>query len=185
MRRLLPQLLALFTAALSSGTAGATNLTLSWVAPTQYTDGSNIAAGTAITYNVYGAIQGQPLQQLATALATTTTVRANVDPGVRCYAVTAVITGIESAQTPQVCATVAPPTPAPPTNLTVTVSVSANTVYTLIKETDRFVFLPVGTVPAGTKCDPSQNANGYYAVPRSAVTFTGNVQPPIVVASCS
>jgi hypothetical protein len=165
--------------------AFATNLTLTWQPPTSYTDGTPIASGTAITYNIYGALQGELLQQLATGVTATTATRTSVDPGVRCYAVSAVVAGVESAQTAPVCATVAPPVANPPNGLTVAITVADNTVYTLVKEVDRFVMLPVGTVPAGTPCDPMQNANGYFAVPRASVKFTGNVQPPIVLAKCS
>lgn len=70
--------------------------------------------------------------------------------------------------------------PNPPDSL----SVVATTAYAVIKRVDRFVMLPVGTVPADTQCDVTQSVNGYYVVPRAKVTFTGNVQPDVVVAQC-
>lgn len=164
--------------------ASAATLTLTWIAPTTYENGQPIAAGTAITYNLYGAVQGQPLVQLDNDITATTAIRTHVDPGVRCYAVTAVVAGVESAQTAPVCTTIAAP-PSAPSGLAVAVTVADNTAYTILKEVDRFVFLPVGTVPAGTRCIQTEYADGYFAVPRGSVKFTGNVQPPIVLAKCS
>jgi hypothetical protein len=56
--------------------------------------------------------------------------------------------------------------------------------YTVVKALDKFVMLPVGTVPASTPCITDQMVNGYYVVPRSAVTWSGNVRPDVVVAKC-
>jgi hypothetical protein len=54
----------------------------------------------------------------------------------------------------------------------------------VIKTKNRFVLLPVGTVPANTPCDTTQSVNGHYAVPRDAVTWSGTVEPDVVVAQC-
>lgn len=62
------------------------------------------------------------------------------------------------------------------------------TVFTVIKQRDRFVLLPIGTVPAGTECDPNNSVNGHEAVPREAVDWTCQgifcVRPEVVVAQC-
>lgn len=65
-----------------------------------------------------------------------------------------------------------------------TLTVTQPTVYTVVKGTDRFLTLPVGTVPLGVKCDVAQTVNGYYAVPRTSVTWSGSVKPVVVVAKC-
>jgi hypothetical protein len=57
--------------------------------------------------------------------------------------------------------------------------------YTVIKQPGKFLLLPVGNVPAGTQCDATQNVNGYYMVPASAVNWSGNVRTDTPVASCS
>ncbi len=59
-------------------------------------------------------------------------------------------------------------------------------VYTVIKQPDRFVLLPIGTVPAGTSCDPNNSANGHGAVPNDAVVWTSSTgpRPIVVVARC-
>ncbi len=56
--------------------------------------------------------------------------------------------------------------------------------YDLVKQRGKFVPLVVGRVPLDLQCDESQDVNGLYAVPTSEVTWTGNVQPPVVVAKC-
>lgn len=58
------------------------------------------------------------------------------------------------------------------------------TVYTVVKRTDRFVLLAVGTAPVGTQCIADQTINGHYAIPRAKVTWSGSVRPDIVVAQC-
>jgi hypothetical protein len=62
---------------------------------------------------------------------------------------------------------------------------SLNTVYSIVKQADRLVLLPVGTTAVGTKCDSVQGLiSGYYVVPVSAVTFAGTVKPVVVFAQC-
>ncbi|MHA2402133.1 MAG: hypothetical protein ACXADH_04000 [Candidatus Kariarchaeaceae archaeon] len=74
-------------------------------------------------------------------------------------------------------------TPVTPFNPTLVVD--DPTVYTIIKQEDRFVLLPVGTVPSNTECIADQKINDHYAVPVSVVQWTGNIRPVIVVAKCS
>ncbi len=187
--------LAVCAFAFAAPLAYATDLTLRWVAPTAYTDGTKIPAGAAITYNVYGAHQGvTPLPKLAGGVTTLSNVRYNVDVGTQCYAVSAVVDGVESAPTVAVCVGVLPPPPPPPppipppnppSGLTVSIAGVPNTAYTLIKQTDKLAFIPVGTVPPLTPCIPTQEANGYYLVPRALVTFSGYSHPAAVFAKCS
>lgn len=63
-------------------------------------------------------------------------------------------------------------------------TVTDGTVKTVVRTDNRFLLLPVGTVPMGTTCDPSNSVNGHYAVPRDQVTWSGSVQPQVVVAEC-
>lgn len=72
------------------------------------------------------------------------------------------------------------PLPNPPGSL----SVAANTAYYIIQQENKYVALPVGTVPAGTLCDTTQVVLGYYVVPRTAVQWYGNTKPQAVVAQC-
>lgn len=103
----------------------ATDLHLSWNAVTVDNAGKPLPSGATVTYNVYGAQQGQPLKLVAN-VTTTTAVRSNVDVGSDCYAVTALVTPAsiiqtqESLQTATICSSVAAPlpaSPAVPTNL--------------------------------------------------------------------
>lgn len=167
--------------------AAATNLTLTWTAPTQNTDTSAIAG--PITYNLYGGMQGQALTLLSgMPISTTTNVRSNVNPGTICYAVTAVVNGLESAQTPPVCTTILAPPPNAPSGLTVTMATLGGTAYQVIQNPNALVMLPVGTVPAGTPCDIRNavlsNGAAFYGVPKTAVTFSGSLKPLEILASC-
>ena len=60
------------------------------------------------------------------------------------------------------------------------------TVYNVIKQPNRFVLLPIGTVPPGTPCDPNNMVNGHGAVPTDAVVWApgSTVRPVVVVAQC-
>jgi Flp pilus assembly protein TadG len=160
--------------------ADATNLTLSWSAVTTYTDTTSIAAGTPVTYNVYGAMQGQPLVLLTpTAIAVLTNSRSNVNPGTLCYAVSAIVDSSESAQTAPVCVTVATTVPSVPGSLTVTLVTSSTIAYMLVPGKDIFGVAIVGSVPLSTPCDATQihSVSGvpYYVIPSASVTLTGPI----------
>jgi hypothetical protein len=76
-------------------TCKGTEACLSWRAPTRYTDGTSIPAGTAITYRIYRQTNG-----IMTGLSNTTSstsIKLISQPrGEQCYAVTANIGGSES-----------------------------------------------------------------------------------------
>lgn len=70
----------------------------------------------------------------------------------------------------------------PPTNLTVGPD---NLVAFGSQQSDeRQTTYPVGTVAANTPCDGSMSANGLYRVPKTAVTWSGDVRPAVVFAQC-
>lgn len=60
-------------------------------------------------------------------------------------------------------------------------------VYTVVKQVNRFVLLPVGTVPIGTMCDLENTVNGLGAVPTEDVVWTSPTgsRPIVVVAQCT
>lgn len=177
--------LAFVVGMLLSNAASAGTATLTWTAPTQNTDGTPLTdlAG----YKIYYGTSATALTTVGTISSptATTTVIPSLGVGTWYFAMTAFnAAGAESARTATVSKVItAPPpkVPNPPGGLTVTVT----TAFTVVKQRDRFVMLPVGTVPPDTVCDTSQSVNGYYVVPRSAVTWSGSVKPEVVVASCS
>ena len=63
---------------------------------------------------------------------------------------------------------------------------SERTAYTVIKQPDSFLLLPIGTVPAATECSQDQSVNGHGVVPNSAVNWTSPTgsRPIVVVALC-
>ncbi len=72
------------------------SVALSWAPPSAYTDGTAIAVGVAVTYNLYNLASGTP-QLLASGLTSTSSTRTSLSAGTPCYVVTAVVAGIESA----------------------------------------------------------------------------------------
>lgn len=73
---------------------------LTYGAVTQYTDGTPVPAGTAITYNIYTKVGGvYTLAKTATALQATV-VNVTVDT---CFAVSAVIKNVEGPKTDDAC----------------------------------------------------------------------------------
>lgn len=178
--------------------AKATDLTTKCVAPTTGIDDATggivpLPPEEVITFNLYGAMQGNPLKLLTPApLPACLSVRQNVTPGTICYAWTAVgqigtSPTKESAQTPQVCTKVDPPTvtPQPPGGNTATPVTVATTVYMEVQVQDGFTFLAIGTVPLGTPCDATQRVNNFNVVPASAVTWTGKIHRLAALAACS
>jgi hypothetical protein len=107
-------LVAVFT--LVPAAAGTGSLTWSWVAPTANQDASQITG--AITYNFYSGPTGA--ETLTKTGITTPYYTAAVAPGASlCATITAVVNGIESSHTPEVCGTSGFPTPNAPTGLNV------------------------------------------------------------------
>lgn len=163
---------------------------LTWTLATQNTDGTAIPASgptsLASTRVEWGSCSGSNFgtkagEQIVAKPATTYTIT-NLAPGTYCFrAYSRTVAGVESAPTNVVSKTILQAPPNPPGNL----AVADLVVYQVIGTPDAFALLPVGTVPAGTACDPSQSINGRYAVPRAAVTWYGSVKPQIVVAQCS
>jgi hypothetical protein len=181
---------ALFLVLMLFGTAHAGEAAASWTQPTQNTDGSAIPAsgtgaltgnrlewGTCSSPGVFGTQIGQQAWTTPRAAYTVT----NLGPGTYCFRAYASTQYGESGPSGVASKVIAPPLPAPPSGLTVAATVA----YTLVKAPDRFVLLPVGTVPPDTQCNPAENVNGYYVVPRAAVTWSGTVRPDVVVARCS
>ena len=171
-------------------TANAGDAALTWTLATQNTDGSAIPASgpTSLTAtrvewgtcsgSAFGTVVGQ--QTVATPSVTYTVT--GLAAGVWCFrAYSRTVAGLESAPTNAVTKTILQAPPQPPGNLTV----AALTVYQFIGTTDAITLLAVGTVPAGTACDPAQSVNGRYAVPRAAVTWYGSVRPRVVFANCA
>ena len=182
--------LAAFALCLSASPASAGDAVLTWTLATQNTDGTAIPAtgptSLAATRVEWGTCSGSNFgtasgQQIVATPAVTYTIT-GLAAGVWCFrAYSRTVAGLESAPTVVVTKTILQAPPNPPGNLTV----AALTVYQFIGTTDAITLLAVGTVPAGTACDPAQSVNGRYAVPRAAVTWYGSVRPRVVFAQCS
>lgn len=183
-------LLAAFALCLSASPAIAGDAVLTWTLATADTEGNAIPASgptsLASTRVEWGSCSGSAFgtaagQQTVATPATTYTIT-GLTAGVWCFrAYSRTVAGLESAPTNAVTKTILQAPPQPPGNLTV----AATVVYQFIGTTDAVTLLAVGTVPAGTACDPSQSVNGRYAVPRAAVTWYGSVRPRVVFAQCS
>ena len=181
---------AAFALCLGASPTHAGDAVLTWTLATQNTDGSAIPASgptsLASTRVEWGTCSGSNFgtasgQQIVATPAVTYTIT-GLAAGVWCFrAYSRTVAGLESAPTVVVTKTILQAPPQPPGNLTV----AALVVYQFIGTTDAVALNPVGTVPAGTACDPSQSVNGRYAVPRAAVTWYGSVRPRVVFASCS
>ena len=181
---------AAFALCLSASPANAGDAVLTWTLATQNTDGSAIPASgptsLASTRVEWGTCSGSNFgtasgQQIVATPAVTYTVT-GLAAGVWCFrAYSRTVAGLESAPTVAVTKTILQAPPNPPGNLTVADLV----VYQFIGTTDAVTLLAVGTVPAGTACDPAQSVNGRYAVPRAAVTWYGSVRPRVVFANCA
>ncbi len=181
MKRLMLLLLTLVSLNCYAGEA-----ILTWTAPTQNTDGTPLTdlAG----FKLYlGTTPGGPYPvsvDIADPTATTFTVP-NLTEGTTYYFVSTAYNSASPVQesdfSNEATKTIPPLVPAPPTGLTV----EDLTVFTIVDQVDKFVLLPVGTVPPGTQCIAGQTVNGHHVVPRAEVQWSGNIQPVVVVAKCS
>lgn len=147
--------------------AKADDVTLTWTNPTgaeQCVDaGPTVVAGTSIWLKI-DTINDPSLE--------TYTIPGQL-PGEYTYAATTIDDqGEESRMSGKATKTVA--------NFTVQV----DTVYTVVRTSNKFLLLPTGTVPVGTTCDVTTNVNGFYGVDTGAVSWTGTIRPQVVVAEC-
>lgn len=69
--------------------------------------------------------------------------------------------------------------------VTTSFSTIAAPVYNVVKKNNGFVLVQMGTVPLNTLCDKNHSTNGHYAVPTSAVAWSGTARSIVVVAQCT
>lgn len=199
MKKLLLVLLLAWGATVSAQQTG--TVTLSWTNATQNEDTSLIAsidhgalAYTKIQYSVCTASNtvdaATAKTHLVSAHRTTTTISTEGPAGDYCFVGTHINSfGTESALsniTIKTTTVAGDPRTFVTPNVPEGLSVRGDpTVYTVVRQENRFIMLPVGTVPPNTSCIPEQTINEYTAVPVDQVTWSGTVRPVIVVAVCS
>jgi hypothetical protein len=188
MKRLVIAVLVILAAGFVFEIAKAADLPWTWTVPTQYTDGTTMPSSAIVSYDVmYGTcsadkktIVGTPVVVNVLAPATSKTIT-GVGSGIWCGSVRTNTADSQSAfpvdaTTGQLAWKQIVLTPKPPGNMAV-------------RQADKYVMLPVGTVPANTVCDPDNgvlsNGKAYYAVPGSAITWYGATQPTVALTTCS
>jgi hypothetical protein len=186
-------LVAIISILISGLAFGADTAKVSWTPPVQNTAGQPLVGELALTgYSIYHHIE--PITSANRAAATKTDVSAEANEytfnlsggstGLTYYfRVTAINIAGESALSAEVSKFIKADStvPEPPGNIIVSETIA----YTIVKRVDGFVMLPVGTVPPNTPCIVEQTINGYYVVPRTSVTWSGNIRPDVVVAKCA
>lgn len=159
----------LFASAAAAGTA-----TVTWTNPTQYVDGSALAAADITQTRVeYGSCSGAAFgtktgEQTATGSATTLTI-GSLAAGTYCFRAYTSARGLESAASVVASKTVPQSPPNPPVLVTV-----ATTAYTIGRSGRFYAMIPAGTVPLGTACRQAVRIAGLYQIPREAVTTTNH-----------
>jgi len=151
--------------------ASATDVKITCTAPTKNTDGTDItAAQGALTFNLYGGLQGQTKQKLVTGATSCSFTRTAVAFGTQEYQATAVALGVESPASNTASTVVPPPTPGPPTNTVVVTLVAYEMRGSTATNDLRMV--RVGRVYEGTSCLQTTVAVGgkkYQQLPDRAV----------------
>jgi len=144
-------------------------VTLTWEAPTEaesYVPAGALTglAGTRIWVMVAEITDPDVTEYVITGLA----------PGTYAYKATAFTeTGEESRMS------------ATATKVVEALTAAAGTpVKTVVRTSNGFILLPVGTTSEAVTCDPANGIKGHFAVPRASVTWTGTVRPQVVVAEC-
>lgn len=177
--------------------------TLSWVAPTQNTDGSPLTdlAGFRAVYGLSAGVLSSTVD-IAQPGATTYAIE-NLTPATYFFAMKAYTTGGNESALSNVVSkavagtsttneifretrtvTVTPPTiPNPPTGLVVTNPTAYRLDLQLTPDLPRLFI--VGTVPLGTQCDPNHRLLTLNRVPRASVALRSGVARPVVaLAQC-
>ena len=179
MKKLIAFLLMLW-AMLLTVPVWAGEITLTCTDPTLNEDGSELTdlAGVRI-YESY--VSGGPyneVQDVANCAAIPILNRAD---GTYYFVATAYNSAnVESAYSNETSKTVTT-VPQPPSNLVADGNLVA---YAIQMSPNVINTYAVGTVPAGTPCDPNMSANGFHRVPVSAVAFVGDAKAKVVVAEC-
>lgn len=120
MKRILLLVAALLAASAASAvSAAAPAFTVTWAAPTQYTDGTTIVG--AITYQMYVGAKGAEVKYKTPVTASPYVLVPTPGPGETCVYVTATVASVESAPSAEVCGTVAATAPKPPSVVAATV----------------------------------------------------------------
>lgn len=151
--------------------ASATDVKITCTAPTKNTDGTDItAAQGALTFNLYGGLQGQTKQKLVTGATSCSFTRAAVAFGTQEYQASTVALGIEGPMSNTASIVIPPPTPGAPTNAMVVTLLAYEMRGTLQDGTLRMV--RVGRVYEGTSCLQTQatvSGKTYQQLPDRAV----------------
>lgn len=180
-------LLAIVGANAVAGTAS-----LTWTAPTQNTDGTDIPATGPLSLassrvewfqcaSAQSAWPASPSNATVPAPATAYTVTGLADGQLFCFRVRwANVAGTSSAYSNVGTKQIPVTTPNPPV-----LTVVQTTAYRMRQSVDGFEMVSLGTVPLGTECG-TKSVDGYYIVPRSAVTLTSrfDTKPLLTFARC-
>lgn len=168
-----------------------TTARLSWLAPTQYADGSTLPASDIAAYRVYQGTSSTSLSRVAEVQGLSTE-RTGLAAGTHFFAVTSVVvSGAESAfsaigsktvtgpQTASTSATVR--IPGPPT-----LTVQQAAAYDVQMQGLRFVLgRQVGEVPLGATCSADFALDGgWYRVARDDVRIDRMPRSAVIVAQC-
>jgi hypothetical protein len=186
-------LLAILLTFVSGVALGADTAKVSWTPPVLNTAGEPLTGDNVLTgYSIYHHIEPITSANRSAAVKTDVNVELNEytfelsggATGLTYYfRVTAINAAGESALSAEVSKFIKSDVtvPEPPGNIVV----SETVVYTVVKRVDGFRLYPVGTVPPNTPCISSETINGYNVVPRSSVTWSGDIRPDVVVAKCA
>lgn len=82
---------------------------LDWSSPTKFVDGSLIPSGSTISYNLYAARRGETKTVIQSGITQTGMLRTGIPAGDWCWQLTAVVNGVESDRSVEVCKKIVQP----------------------------------------------------------------------------
>lgn len=157
-------------------------ITVNWVAPTQNTDGTPL---TDLAYYriYYGTEQGVYVDNILIPDPSAVSHEFTPAPGDYYVAMTAVD---EEGNESQYSNEVLKNEPYPPGMLPMITLAADTPAYTVIKQYNRLVLVPIGTAPAGAQCNPNFSVNGHGVVDNQSVQWApgSSARPIVVVALC-
>lgn len=105
--RIFAALLVLVTFAASAQTTR--TAVISFTRPTNYVDGTTVAASTTLSYRVLQGPKGGAKTAVGTITGTSTTITSGLQPGETCWSIIVIANGVDSAPSNEACKTFAFP----------------------------------------------------------------------------
>jgi len=181
------ELAAVLVLSLLTTVVVAAERTVTWLNPTQYTDGSALPASDIERTTIVWGSSAQQLTNSKVVNGSATSTVIDFPVGTHYVAAKTTAKGTESGLSNVAQVTIAQPAPNAPSNLKV--QAGQQTAYVIKQTTGNISVVAVGQAHAGTACSTTDaviaDGKTYYVIPKESVSWAGSVRSELVLAQCS